>query len=109
MCPICPVFQVRIELYDRKQTKFISAHNTPLVCLTLSMDGKRLATASDKGTLVRVWNTADGQLLQVRQSDIAAANKTTEISLHAVKSCCNADAAAPCRSSVSAMQQACDD
>ncbi len=58
--------QVRIELYDRKQTKFISAHNTPLVCLTLSMDGKRLATASDKGTLVRVWNTADGQLLQVR-------------------------------------------
>jgi WD40 repeat protein len=56
---------VRIELYDRKQTKFISAHNTPLVCLTLSMDGKRLATASDKGTLVRVWNTADGQLLQV--------------------------------------------
>eukprot|EP00879_Flechtneria_rotunda_P020614 GHRR01021692.1.p1 GENE.GHRR01021692.1~~GHRR01021692.1.p1 ORF type:complete len:212 (+),score=67.49 GHRR01021692.1:1304-1939(+) len=28
------------------------------------MDGKRLATASDKGTLVRVWNTADGQLLQ---------------------------------------------
>lgn len=57
---------MRIELYDRKQTKFISAHNTPLVALTLSMDGKRLATASDKGTLVRVWNTADGQLLQVR-------------------------------------------
>ena len=70
--PPCPAVsvdlscQVRIELYDRKQTKFISAHNTPLVCLTLSMDGKRLATASDKGTLVRVWNTADGQLLQVR-------------------------------------------
>jgi len=105
------VFQVRIELYDRKQTKFISAHNTPLVCLTLSMDGKRLATASDKGTLVRVWNTADGQLLQVRHGDTAAAaNKETEISLHAVKSCsrCNGDAAV-CRSSVSAMQQACDD
>lgn len=63
-CPGLHTGQVRIELYDRKQTKFISAHNTPLVCLTLSMDGKRLATASDKGTLVRVWNTADGQLLQ---------------------------------------------
>jgi len=59
--------QVRIELYDRKQTRFISAHNTPLVSLALSMDGKRLATASDKGTLVRVWNSADGQLLQVGQ------------------------------------------
>lgn len=63
-CPGLHTGQVRIELYDRKQTKFISAHNTPLVCLTLSMDGKRLATASDKGTLVRVWNTADGTLLQ---------------------------------------------
>lgn len=57
--------QVRIELYDRKQTKFISAHNTPLACLCLSLCGKRLATASDKGTLLRVWNTADGSLLQV--------------------------------------------
>ncbi|KAF6264637.1 WD40-repeat-containing domain protein [Scenedesmus sp. NREL 46B-D3] len=63
-CPGLHTGQVRIELYDRKQTKFISAHNTPLVCLCLSLDGKRLATASDKGTLVRVWNTADGQLLQ---------------------------------------------
>lgn len=63
--PLRVLVQVRIELYDRKQTKFISAHNTPLVCMTLSMDGKRLATASDKGTLIRVWNTADGALLQV--------------------------------------------
>eukprot|EP00877_Chromochloris_zofingiensis_P013096 jgi/Chrzof1/803/Cz01g29120.t1 len=63
-CPGLHTGQVRIELYDRKQTKFISAHNTALACLTLSMDGKRLATASDKGTLIRVWNTADGQLLQ---------------------------------------------
>jgi WD40 repeat protein len=68
---------VRIELYDRKQTKFISAHNTPLVCLTLSMDGKRLATASDKGTLVRVWNTADGQLLQVRVCFVQSARQLT--------------------------------
>lgn len=57
--------QVRVELYDRKQTKFISAHTGPLSCLTLSLDGKRLATTSSKGTLIRVWNTADGQLLQV--------------------------------------------
>ena len=57
---------MRIELYERKATRFISAHNTPLACLALSVDGKRLATASDKGTLVRMWNTADGQLLQVR-------------------------------------------
>lgn len=54
-----------MELYDRRQTKFIHAHNNALSCLALSLEGKRLATASDKGTLIRVWNTADSQLLQV--------------------------------------------
>ncbi|EFJ43077.1 hypothetical protein VOLCADRAFT_42684, partial [Volvox carteri f. nagariensis] len=63
-CPGLHTGQVRIELYDRRQTKFIPAHNNALSCLVLSMDGKRLVTASEKGTLVRVWNTADGQLLQ---------------------------------------------
>jgi WD40 repeat protein len=63
---------VRIELYDRKQTKFISAHTNSLSCMALSMDGKRLATTSDKGTLVRVWNTADGSLVQVGQRAGAA-------------------------------------
>jgi hypothetical protein len=56
---------VRVELYDRKQTKFISAHTNALSCLALSVDGKRLATTSDKGTLIRVWNTADASLVQV--------------------------------------------
>ncbi|KAG2446223.1 hypothetical protein HXX76_000815 [Chlamydomonas incerta] len=63
-CPGLHTGQVRIELYDRRQTKFIAAHTNALCCLALSLCGKRLATASEKGTLVRVWNTADGQLLQ---------------------------------------------
>ena len=65
---LCCLAQIRVELYDRRQTRFISAHNNPLCCLALSLDGKRLASASEKGTLVRVWSTADGQLLQVRQT-----------------------------------------
>lgn len=56
--------QVRIELYDRKQTRFINAHKAPLSQLVLSLEGKRLATASEKGTLIRVWSTSDGALLQ---------------------------------------------
>jgi WD40 repeat protein len=91
LCHVLSVrLQARVELYDRRQTKwvyltegetevnlactnhpnnpnrrFINAHNNALCCLALSLEGKRLASASDKGTLVRVWNTADGQLLQV--------------------------------------------
>lgn len=63
-CPGLHTGQVRIELYDRRQTRFINAHNNALSCLAMSLDGKRLATASEKGTLIRVWNTADGELLQ---------------------------------------------
>ncbi|GBF89207.1 hypothetical protein Rsub_01924 [Raphidocelis subcapitata] len=63
-CPGLHTGQVRVELYDRKQTRFISAHNAALAAIALSPDGKRLATCSDKGTLVRVWSTADGAKLQ---------------------------------------------
>lgn len=42
----------------------IPAHEGPLSCLALGTHGARLATASQKGTLVRVFDTATGQLLQ---------------------------------------------
>ncbi|KAI8885339.1 WD40 repeat-like protein [Backusella circina FSU 941] len=41
----------------------IAAHSGKLSCLALNQDGSRCATASDKGTLVRVFNTATGTLL----------------------------------------------
>jgi hypothetical protein len=49
---------VRVELYDVKRTKFVAAHDGTLACLALTLDGTRLATASDKGTIVRIFNTA---------------------------------------------------
>lgn len=45
--------QVRVELYDTRRTKFIAAHNSGLAALALSANGKLLATAGEKGTLVR--------------------------------------------------------
>lgn len=59
--------KVRIELYDRAQTKFIPAHTSSLAQLALSLDGRILATASKQGTLVRLWNATDGTQMQVRQ------------------------------------------
>lgn len=63
--PCDPVMQVRIELYDVRRTKFVAAHSAALACLALSLDGKLLATASERGTLVRIFNTSDGTKLQV--------------------------------------------
>ncbi|CAD7698052.1 unnamed protein product [Ostreobium quekettii] len=72
-CPGLHPGKVRVELFDRRQTKFISAHASNLACLSLALDGRFLATASERGTLVRVWSTADGTLLQElrRGSDAA--------------------------------------
>jgi len=49
-CHGCVAGQVRVELFDLKKTYFIRAHESELACLALSLDGKRLATASTKGT-----------------------------------------------------------
>eukprot|EP00891_Asterochloris_glomerata_P000677 jgi/Astpho2/677/fgenesh1_pm.00013_%23_28_t len=63
-CPGLHNGQVRVELYDVRRTKFIQAHSSPLVCMALSLDGKLLATASERGTLVRIHSTADASKLQ---------------------------------------------
>ncbi|GAB4820207.1 hypothetical protein N2152v2_007253 [Parachlorella kessleri] len=63
-CPGLHVGQVRVELYDTRRTKFIAAHNSDVRCLTLSSNGKLLVTASEKGTLIRVFSTGDGSKLQ---------------------------------------------
>ncbi len=58
--------QVRIELYDVQRTKWVhNAHSSPLACMALSLNGKLLATASERGTLVRIHATQDGTRLQV--------------------------------------------
>lgn len=54
-----------MELYDRCKTKIITAHTTSLAALQLSLDGKLLASASETGTLIRIWNTDNGNLIQV--------------------------------------------
>jgi len=41
----------------------ISAHQGEVACLALNSQGTLVATASDKGTLIRVWDTAKRSLL----------------------------------------------
>jgi hypothetical protein len=66
LCALCPApsanvlavpgmqkGDVRIELYDLRKTTLIAAHEAALACLALSASGSRLATASEKGTLIR--------------------------------------------------------
>uniref|UniRef100_A0A6N2MLN8 Autophagy-related protein 18a n=1 Tax=Salix viminalis TaxID=40686 RepID=A0A6N2MLN8_SALVM len=64
VCPGLQKGQVRVEHYSSRRTKFIMAHDSRIACFALTQDGQLLATASTKGTLVRIFNTADGTLLQ---------------------------------------------
>jgi WD repeat-containing protein 45 len=56
--------QVRLELMDRRDFRLINAHNTQVTAIALSLSGIRLATASEKGTLIRVFETTNGSKLQ---------------------------------------------
>ncbi len=49
----------------------IEAHNSPLSCIALNKDGTLLATASEKGTIIRVFSIPDAQkLYQFRRGSI---------------------------------------
>lgn len=55
---------VRVELYDIGKYTVIKAHETELAALALSFDGSQLATASEKGTIIRTWDTTSGLMLR---------------------------------------------
>ncbi|XP_044507293.1 autophagy-related protein 18c-like [Mangifera indica] len=63
-CPGLQRGQVRVEHFGLNMVKLINAHESNIACITLTVDGLLLATASIKGTLIRIFNTVDGTRLQ---------------------------------------------
>jgi WD40 repeat protein len=63
-CPGIQKGHIRVELYDLKKNTIIPAHNGAISCLALNSDGTLLASASEKGTLIRVFDTHSGNALQ---------------------------------------------
>ena len=58
------VGSVMVKNYDTQKEITINAHQNILSCISLNSNGTFLATASEKGTLIRVYNTSDGTLLK---------------------------------------------
>lgn len=52
---------IRIELYDIAKATLIKAHDAELAQFALNSDGSRIASASEKGTLIRIWNCHTGE------------------------------------------------
>merc|ERR1712127_419635 len=75
-CPSINRGGVRVELYGCRKTVLIDAHETSLAALSLSLSGTLLATASERGTLIRLFSTKDknGTLLREFRRGVERAN-----------------------------------
>lgn len=56
-CPSVKRGEVRVELYGHRKTVLIDAHDSPLAAIALTVDGSLLVTASERGTLIRLFDT----------------------------------------------------
>ena len=56
---------VHIKSYEKNiKNQIINCHSTELNCIAINNDGSLLATASQKGTLIRIFSINDGNLVQ---------------------------------------------
>ncbi|CAH7669696.1 WD40-repeat-containing domain protein [Phakopsora pachyrhizi] len=86
--PATSVTSGDVLLYDAHTlsvTNIIQAHKTPLAIISFNSTGTLMATASDKGTVIRVFSIPEGQkILQFRRGSYSA--RIFSISFNAVSS-----------------------
>jgi len=84
---------ILIKNYTQNTSRVIHAHDNAISQICLNVDGIRLATASTRGTLVRIFDTESGkQLLEFRRGSSPAAieslsfnNRSTSLALSSDK------------------------
>ena len=54
---------VTVNYYDNKTTKTILAQDNPVSFISLNYEGTLLATSNEKGTIIKIHNCANGDLL----------------------------------------------
>ena len=75
-CPSVKMGQVRVELYAKRKTLLIDAHKGAIAAMALTVDGHYLATASERGTIVRLFEIIKGS-----HSDFPSSSSSSSSSL----------------------------
>jgi hypothetical protein len=87
--------QVRIELLSQRKTALVAAHDTQLAALALAHDGSKLATASQKGTIVRIFDCATAlPLRELRRGSTSASVYCLSFNSMGNRICCSSDTSA---------------
>lgn len=70
--PVCGDVLI-YDLNQMEEVAVIPAHQTPLSCVAMNGEGTLLATASEKGTVIRIFSIPDGKkLFQFRRGSMPA-------------------------------------
>ncbi|ERL93687.1 WD repeat domain phosphoinositide-interacting protein 4 isoform X2 [Dendroctonus ponderosae] len=71
---------------------YLQAHKNELACIAINQQGKRIATASEQGTLIRVWDTSTrNQLVELRRGTDPASIHCINFSTNSDFLCCSSD------------------
>lgn len=68
---------VLIEDFSLSIQKVVNCHTNPLTTFTLSLEGELLATASERGTLIRIWNTTGSKMVKELRRGLEVATITS--------------------------------
>ncbi|XP_022904723.1 WD repeat domain phosphoinositide-interacting protein 4-like [Onthophagus taurus] len=81
-----------IESSTSSAPVFIAAHENPIACIAMDLQATKIATASNKGTLIRIWDTRTrNQLLELRRGTDPASIYCINISPNSEFLCCSSD------------------
>jgi len=84
--------KLNLQLLTKGKSHIIKAHENGIQTFCLNLDGTKLATASEKGTLIRIWDVEKGsKIKELRRGKDPAVIYSIAFSKDSKFLCCSSD------------------